>query len=490
MRYLYLIIALLLSLNLSAQYKCKIFDINPPQGEEFFPQNLTAYKGKVYFFGNDSAYGRELMVCDGNTISVAFDSRKGPEDGAPSSNHDKYKHIAVAGEYLYFAALDSISKDSTHLNIYKYDGVNTPSPIYTERLSGTMSNNSIYLNISQMAGLDSLLFFFNRSRNPISGLLIYNPTTNTLKKADTSGSRAYFYSYLIPFKGKLFMQGSPTYVYDPVLDKTKVVASTSSIRFGFHDTLNGKLYYSLHNSTILEYNPVTDTATTIFYGNNIIVPETERNFAVFDNKIYFSARQSLYTDLIKYYDPATGVTSSGQQLINDTNARGFVPYNNKLYYYNYNDFVVQDASGNIKKINNDSFRFFNNTQAVENNGWLYFTAMVKDSGSQNESIRLVAFYDSTTSIKVSNNAVTNITVYPNPTNANALLSMTLKQAATLSVLLTDINGRVIYRGDEQLYSKGKHNITLPMQRLSSGTYIYTMLDNKGQLLNSGRMIKQ
>ncbi len=80
------------------------------------------------------------------------------------------------------------------------------------------------------------------------------------------------------------------------------------------------------------------------------------------------------------------------------------------------------------------------------------------------------------------------TLYPNPTNGDATLSLSLNEAQTLSIQLVDITGRIVYTKEAKEYSGGKHNITLQTSKLPKGNYVYRVIAGEGLLLKYGKLI--
>ena len=99
-------------------------------------------------------------------------------------------------------------------------------------------------------------------------------------------------------------------------------------------------------------------------------------------------------------------------------------------------------------------------------------------------------YDAAVSINEVVDKKISATIYPNPTTQDAMLEMTLDKAATLSVQLTDMQGRVLYKTENRQYAAGKHSATLPTRALAAGTYFYSVSDAHGALLQSGKLVKE
>lgn len=108
------------------------------------------------------------------------------------------------------------------------------------------------------------------------------------------------------------------------------------------------------------------------------------------------------------------------------------------------------------------------------------------------SLSPFSVFDNKTQVSVNEQLFTeaNIAIAPNPTNNDAVVSMNLQKATTLSATITDVAGRTLYKLAATHYITGKSNITLPTAELPSGTYIITLINDAGQPYWSGRLIRQ
>ena len=62
-------------------------------------------------------------------------------------------------------------------------------------------------------------------------------------------------------------------------------------------------------------------------------------------------------------------------------------------------------------------------------------------------------------------------VYPNPADNEAHVYFILDHEATIGMTLTDLTGRTLYTIPAGQYTAGKHDISMPLQQLTSGIYI-------------------
>lgn len=68
-----------------------------------------------------------------------------------------------------------------------------------------------------------------------------------------------------------------------------------------------------------------------------------------------------------------------------------------------------------------------------------------------------------------NNSIVNFQVYPNPTNSDFMLKLTSKQNTEINMLITDINGKVIYENNLKI-NLGNNNIPIKLKNIAKGNY--------------------
>ena len=74
-----------------------------------------------------------------------------------------------------------------------------------------------------------------------------------------------------------------------------------------------------------------------------------------------------------------------------------------------------------------------------------------------------------------------VTLFPNPTNGNAQISLDLRRSGLVSVRVLDISGRTLKQVSSQLRSVGSHVIDIEMNDMSAGMYLVS-IDFEGQSL--------
>ena len=84
-----------------------------------------------------------------------------------------------------------------------------------------------------------------------------------------------------------------------------------------------------------------------------------------------------------------------------------------------------------------------------------------------------------------------IKTYPNPAKDYFYLDLDLTENFVFKIILTSINGQIVYRSDKTLYNASNHTIKIPLNHLPAGTYNYKIQDltNK-EVARTGKFIKQ
>jgi len=78
-------------------------------------------------------------------------------------------------------------------------------------------------------------------------------------------------------------------------------------------------------------------------------------------------------------------------------------------------------------------------------------------------------------------------LYPNPVSEQARITLEIKKASDISIMITDLMGRVISRQDEQL-SQGSQEIFLPVGNLPAGVYQVLIIPEDNVMI-SGKFLK-
>jgi hypothetical protein len=77
------------------------------------------------------------------------------------------------------------------------------------------------------------------------------------------------------------------------------------------------------------------------------------------------------------------------------------------------------------------------------------------------------------------NSLTDVNIYPNPTNGDVTLNMNLADASSIMVNITDITGNVIYTTSLENLNAGQNQFTIPSSGFPAGMYNVTVRSKSG-----------
>ena len=506
MRYLCLLVVLLCGIQVYGQNGLTKYNINTKYSSHF---HVPIVHNDILFFSAyaDSIYGVEGCMYDNvNAPTITFDLYKGEFSG-------RFFPILGYLDSIFFIGAD---KRITEYSVLKYDIVNDTVNLITD--SNILVSSDVY------AGAGSKLYYTGHHRADTLGRHVFEydisagtidtvftlPFTDSLyphkvNKLTLYGNTLYINEGNGGYENGLYTYKSITKKLDTVVDQVKFEVSKNMAM------LNNKVYFTMYDSLIgfelYEYDGANAPKLIADYNagmHTTVIASEEYEMVAYNNEIYFTgflAPSSSSVKALLKYSPATNKISP---VYPDTNyyQKEFVSthkfvYNNKLYmngiaqFYGWELYVYDGTKPpyiavEIAPENNHITKSAHIHDFILYKGDLFFGA--HDANTDNEMYR---YNDSTLSItNITATSFLNITPYPNPTNDDAHLEVTLPQATSFIVQLTDMNGRVVYRSEQQLFSKGKHNITIPMRQLSAGTYVYSVINNRGILLGSGRLTRQ
>lgn len=112
-------------------------------------------------------------------------------------------------------------------------------------------------------------------------------------------------------------------------------------------------------------------------------------------------------------------------------------------------------------------------------------------GNNDGTTKIYQLIDSAFELSVENTTSRSagVTAYPNPVANTLHLDINLQQAQTMSLTITDIQGRLVYHSEEKRYTQGSNKTSADISKLPAGTYIYMLKDSSGDILNTGKVIK-
>lgn len=407
--------------------------INTNYPPTFAPlQGLTLYAktGVIYMFNDSSGF---LQMLGFNTSTLHFES---------VTNLGPYKyvntHLCDGGE-LYFNMINALDQEM----LYKFYPMVTPTIKVVDTINGTNTSG----RLSALSWADSIIYYagyHSATGYELTAHNTHNHTSHIIKDLAPGSADGIYSDHNEAQFGILSINNKLTLLFN---------GSASPGIAGY------QLYgYEPSSGTVKLLHTLTQTPISGSINAKCSNYRSMSGYLYNYNVTYFSAMQGTQRVLWKYdgVDTPTVVSFPGINYIADPG----------------NDYAVLNIPGNL----------------TSNKAML---AALYLSGSNDGTRKIYRLYDTMFCLAVQP-VIKNhyaITTYPNPVTQDARLDITLKDAATFTVQLIDINGRIVYRQQPQVYSGSKHTLNIPMAQLQTGLYFYRVEDNSGQLMGSGKLQK-
>lgn len=478
------------------------FDINKTSvmNRHSAPGNFASDGTGLYFFAVDSFCGRELFYFDGTTQPVNITDIR---PGTASSVGGTSPQITLLMDNIFFAA-EGTQND---LEPWIYNRVNK-----TVRLLQDLEPGPGMSQPQNFTPFNGKVYFSARTTTHGAELWVYDPNTDTcIRLSDIKpGTLNSNPTYLTAFNNKLYFcaddtgTGTELFEYNPVNDKITLVADIETGKAGSAPSsltvMGNKLYFwantltygkELHAYNGSTVSRLTDIVPGSGWGNGNL------HMAGYKGILYFAGRNVTKNKPEVYkYDPATNQATIAFQLhaTVGTDPGWFTVYKDKLYFtatdgvYG-NELWQYDGTNTPKRITDimPGSQFTDMGLLMAAGDGLYFYASAPVIGNE-----LFRYKDTTTppAAGIQNVAFNaEVAIYPNPTQDVAHLQLKLNSSQALTVAVTDISGRVIFSTGNVLYSAAEHTITIPTYNYASGSYVYSVKDDKGRLMASGKLQK-
>ncbi len=492
-------IALLAGIATADAQTMLVRDINPGTAGSL-PSRLAAMGKKLVFTANDGTNGYELWVKDTSGTNLAFNINPASASSMAFANS---RSMATLGKFIYFPA----NNGTSGTELYRWDGTNPPMLAAEVWTGGTGSG------VDEVVSHKGKIYFDANDGTNGEELWSYDTTSGTatrLTDVNTFGSSIVssitVYDTLIYFTANNgSTTGTELYSYNPATNSTTLVSDIEAgvgsstpnnlvviggkLYFTASTTANGRELYSYNGMNVMR---LTDVVTGSSNSINTTVTGT-KIIAGLGTKIYFVGNDGTNFGHLYAYDPATGNTMLVYRTnpIGNSNIGSIISVKNKLYFgadngvagnelWMYNGVATPSM---VADIYNGAISS-NPTDFLQMDKTIYFRASDSANGSE-----LFSLMDSTLSIK--NIAFAgNVNVYPNPTAANVNMDITLEKAQTLTVTVADMAGRVVYQNNNTAYSTGRNTVAIPMANAAAGVYLYTLKDEQGRMMATGRFVKQ
>ncbi len=266
----------------------------------------------------------------------------------------------------------------------------------------------------------------------------------------------------------------------------------NTLYFSANTASEGRELYSYSASGVLtKLTSLNGTADGVY---NNTFPYKHHNIIKFGNAIYFAGCNGLNGyDLMKY-DIAASTTSLVKDINPSTGSSkptNFYIFNGKLYFTadngtnGYELWVTDGTAANTVMVADINPGAANSSPSnfCAMGGEMYFCA---DNGTAGAELFSFSGSSSTgigSTLESGNEAV----AFPNPSTGSVTVSIDLPTTSNVSVILSDINGRQVYRSEERQYVAGKVNMTIPMQNRPAGIYLYKVVSGDAGIIATGKV---
>lgn len=463
---------------------------------------MTVYNNNLVFGISDGIHGKEIWYYDGiDTPKPA--NRNGTASGLLDFYANPEYNFIVLNNILYYTGHDStLSKFDRELCMW--DGVNGPKL----RKNLSKVNNTGPMGYST---LNNKLYFGGTGDSAVQGshtgqFFEYNPVADTYRcfypRVLSKTNQTEKIEQTIVYKNKVyFCAGSihhaSLYAFDPLLDTISIIGDTANSKpltdiIIYNDTMYFIGFDSTHGIELYSYagidtpkrltdinmGPQNSIYAVMHHNNSLVAYKNKLYFTVYSGQINLDFKLVLhsYDILTAQVSPVPGfdtfVTADDPQFLTVYKNHLFFKVGKNLYRYDGSKIDTVLPSG------------LNPMLVHEYNGDLYMMATTSQYGFE-----LYKFIDSTVSV-ASIISKKEAILYPNPTSGNTHLKIRLDNAISLTAMINDITGKTVYKTPAALYSSGQSEIELPVKNLPEGTYIVSLVNNNGNILWSGKLLRQ
>ncbi len=136
--------------------------------------------------------------------------------------------------------------------------------------------------------------------------------------------------------------------------------------------------------------------------------------------------------------------------------------------------------GKVAAIGNSSNRqsyTFEDIKPID--GINYYRLKINDLDNTSSISNTIAIIMTNAKTIGSDPSVSNLAAYPNPTTDDLTVQFDMLKSATMTIILTDVNGRRV-QTTRTSFAEGSQNITIPMRDLAQGIYILNISSGEGR----------
>lgn len=475
----------------------KDFDVAPGVASSA-PIYLLAFDGKLYFYGSDGNSGRELHMVQGQGVPKLIKNINPTGQHSISTNY--FKPLAGMGGKIYFTANNGTIGEE----MFVYDGTNDPVPAFDLTLGPDSARPDNYTVIGNK------LYFTATTASEGQELYVYDGTNSPSRLTDiNTGSAGSVYGPMIAYNSKLYFvgntpaNGSELWQYDPLIDTATLIADIDSGQSSSNpanlSVINGKIYFSATTFAygrelyVYDGNNSPTRLTDIYPGSiSSLTPTHSNAFAWFNNKLYFTGRDTTGENHLYSYDQGNINLVHKVNPNGDAGPRDFMVYNGRLFFtvndgangyelYAYDGTNPPAIIGDLCAGANSSLP----SELTVIGDELYFSA----NNCNNSGVDLFSYNHTRVGLR---NVLfdAEVKIYPNPVEKNLHIDMTLLRDEQLRIRVADVAGRNIYDGTLLPYQAGKNKTDIPMRNMPSGNYIYYITNKQGTTYLTGKVLKQ
>lgn len=197
-------------------------------------------------------------------------------------------------------------------------------------------------------------------------------------------------------------------------------------------------------------------------GNNVNIPSGNTAVSLNDNTQFGTIQ--LGTTVTKTFliqNTGTGTLTINGLMMSGANSNEFTVLNAPA-------FPLVLAGGASQNVTVE----FNPLIAGTRNAIMHILSDDNDESNYSFALQGKAEIDVSLATQEKENAM--ISLFPNPSNSEAILKLNLESAQHLVVNVYDITGALVVKGTEKDYAKGEHQIRINTSALSAGEYFVTL----------------
>lgn len=269
----------------------------------------------------------------------------------------------------------------------------------------------------------------NGSNNLTSAVISYSATGGSVQTYTYTGNLAPFTQTVISLPAYSFPASSSNSLSINVISVNGVADPNAA---------NNTLVKSIPLTTKIANNP-----------NNMVMEFTQDQYG---SESTWEIREEVSNTLVISGGPYSDLAASGTQL----NTHTFTAVPNTCYKV-----IVNDAYG-------DGFNagYGAGNYKIKSNGVVVYTM----NGVMGETDLKLFRTSSTTGIADVNSAISEVGLYPNPTNNNSELSLVLNQNENININVVSVMGQTVYSENLTNLSAGKHSVALNTENWANGVY--------------------